>query len=647
MTREVSGRASHQPSEPHHCVVVVHGIGDPLQSSMLIELGEPFVEYLANHIAHDGRVAVDTDLTAPATRGADAVLRLRPSAQKGDERVIWLREAWWAQRFSPPPYRTILRWTLRMFLGQIGSILTGIRHALTPERGRQASRDPDDLVYQPAPCNLLSRVYDTLVGTALLLLFIAGFPLVFAAVLLAWVLENAIGLNRLPGVVATAAGLLRRFSLSHLGDAYVYIESRLRRASIRDAVEDTLLPSLAFDHLERCKSLTIIGHSWGAVVALDSLVHLSERTDIQQRPLTLLTVGAGLNRAWRLNRFDPVFSKLRTQVTDHLRRLDKNAQGWPRDVRWINVWSRYDPVPTGDLLCDLRQRLVEENGWTVRERRVANLDDPLSDHGTYWKNAPEVLSRITYEVLLSTSQRQDGGPKNWHTTPEGTGILASIGLIGRRRHAVGVLALVRLVTIAAAALMGVAWLSEHTSIMAQAWVWLGGALAAALLVHFTKEAWAHTPRDAHGRPLAGPWPPVHTAIAGGIALAGIVLAPFVFGWLLRDELRAAASWVLDRSTSADSVSGAGAMLDEIGNAIATISKRAAAITDSLGTMAGITALVCLYKVMRDLVLAWWLEDRVWNAEVTARALREATAPLGEQATSAPGGTSGTIREALG
>jgi hypothetical protein len=182
--------------------------------------------------------------------------------------------------------------------------------------------------------------------------------------------------------------------------------------------------------------LTVIAHSWGAVVALDALLDLSRADGVERRKLTFVSVGAALNRVWSM-RSRSSRSIVGTEPVDEFWRALMDAPGmkeWLGKFRWINMWSRYDPVPAGPLEPQLHDYLAP-SGLNIIERRVVNLDDLLGDHTTYWTNTPEVVSRLVYEAI--------GHPL---TIPP---VIASwLARIESRRSVVGRLALFRLGAIA-------------------------------------------------------------------------------------------------------------------------------------------------------------------------------------------------------
>src|SRR5688500_14661648 len=114
---------------PHHCVVVVHGIGQQVRGSTLAEVGEPLTELFERYLSIDGRVHVETDVSPASHGGAGCLVRFqRRATAEGlpPETVVWMREAWWAERFLPPSFGPVLVWLLPMWWSQVWSILRGM-----------------------------------------------------------------------------------------------------------------------------------------------------------------------------------------------------------------------------------------------------------------------------------------------------------------------------------------------------------------------------------------------------------------------------------------------------------------------------------------------------------------------------------------
>jgi hypothetical protein len=70
-------------------------------------------------------------------------------------------------------------------------------------------------------------------------------------------------------------------------------------------------------------------------------------------------------------------------------------------VNWIDIYARYDPVPQGPAPKGLVTAIMGKAPRPYVSIRVANHDWPLTDHGAYWDNREEAMSRIVHAVTDS------------------------------------------------------------------------------------------------------------------------------------------------------------------------------------------------------------------------------------------------------
>jgi hypothetical protein len=115
--------------------------------------------------------------------------------------------------------------------------------------------------------------------------------------------------------------------------------------------------------------------------------------------MTWITVGSGLNLAWRM--------RARAKARDEA--------FWNRCLRdtvnWIDIYSRYDPVPQGPAPEAMVARVIGAEPRPYVSIRTANHDWPLSDHGAYWDNLEEAMSRIVHAI---TDSRLGSQPLDAH-----------------------------------------------------------------------------------------------------------------------------------------------------------------------------------------------------------------------------------------
>jgi hypothetical protein len=192
---------------------------------------------------------------------------------------------------------------------------------------------------------------------------------------------------------------------------------------------------------------------------------------------------------------------------------------WLGGIRWINLWSRYDPVPAGPLDKELWDYLCGV-GAMVFERRVVNLDDPTADHTVYWDNLPEVQSILAHEAL-------------GHPRPADPGVLESLAQRASRRARVRQLATVRLGAIGWAAALALALPLVQPSIaLLSAGLLVAGLLAAIVGV------------------VSPPVRRVVIAVILGVILGATALAGLGSGQVLAgpfDVMRHAVAWLDGRS----------------------------------------------------------------------------------------------------
>jgi hypothetical protein len=115
----------------------------------------------------------------------------------------------------------------------------------------------------------------------------------------------------------------------------------------------------------------------------------------------------------------------------------------PTSVRWINVWSAYDPVAGGPLRTPDHIRRPDE------DLEVTNWMNVILDHGGYFSNREEFLSRLAQE-LESPGNRQgsrffpEEGERPWRDRRRDRVLtLVSWRVVAMLAFAVGVIARIR------------------------------------------------------------------------------------------------------------------------------------------------------------------------------------------------------------
>jgi hypothetical protein len=160
-----------------------------------------------------------------------------------------------------------------------------------------------------------------------------------------------------------------------IGDQQATTNRRVAAAGAADSVVCALWSFIAPERPENMEyvTVTVIAPWGGCVVSFDALVRhdvmrwLSKSTSL--RRVTLMTVGSGLNFAWRMRA-----KKVR------------DCAFWDRTIgdhlNWIDIYSRYGPVPQGPPPVEMVEPLVGPTPHPFVTVQVTNRDSPLSDHGT-------------------------------------------------------------------------------------------------------------------------------------------------------------------------------------------------------------------------------------------------------------------------
>jgi hypothetical protein len=458
-----------------HGVVFVHGVGEQRKSDTLLDFGGPLVSFLQRW--HQARQepepliqAVDLSF-APVDVGRTdqqscALLQVG--------RASWLlTEAWWATSNRRPGLVTMVRWSwayLRKVTGQL-------QWAAWQRLRRLRAQEPD--ATQPA---LWARWVDLLNTIGLAAFWSVG-AVIGYVVLLPLMLLAQVPIGPVQDFVLLR--LVRPFLEINAGEFRTYLEDDLQAANMQRRVAAAI--AWLVDE-GGCDDVTIVAHSQGAVVSFGMLADPSFwRT--ARRVRKLITLGAGLNKAWLVR---PELPRLRRPLPGH--------------IHWLDLWSSYDPVPTGwlkpadsagawfpifcpDAALIAEQHLVPradpepppsaqagaalavtgrpagevQRYWPVSQQ-VTNEMNVIADHGAYWSNDEQVVVRLVAEID-ARYHRQSRFWQGGQPVLGQTGLTPGLGqAIRARRERVSVLALARALGIAAwLAVSGLFWwtLARH------------------------------------------------------------------------------------------------------------------------------------------------------------------------------------------
>ena len=481
-----------------HGVVFVHGVGDQRKSDTLLDFGTPLLEWLkgwyAAREAPAPRVAgvrlafspVDVGDGDPLPRG---VVRLPArSGDEGDGPSEWVwAEAWWATSNRHPDFFTVLTWSVR-YLWQI---MRRLRSATAQRWYRlfPGSNAPDST----AP-PFAARLVDLLNTLGMLVLYllgsIAGYPVALIVMLLAQipipVVQDFVLLR-----------LLRRFLMINAGEFRTLLTDDLQASNMSRRVADAV-EWLVSETGGRCRDVTVVAHSAGAVVSYAMLTDPA-CVGTAARVRKLITLGSGLNKAW-----------------DIAPGLPRMQRALPGHIHWLDLWASYDPVAAGWLEPPLgaaagrppggrarifapdpevvvAQRLTPRASpdpyaepdpaaepakgaapappifWPVSEQ-VTNRMNVLSDHGGYWANDEQVLVRLAAEIDAAFYRDSPFWTGDAALEPGAARTEAMRRAVLDRRSRVSVLAAIRAAVVGSGLLLVWRFLAELAA-------WAAGALA--------------------------------------------------------------------------------------------------------------------------------------------------------------------------
>jgi hypothetical protein len=363
--------AAHQRAVEDHAVkkgppkvgvVFVHGIGSQPESDTVRTFGGALLGWLQEwHKARGLPICVESSTLSygePAERPARFVVGF-PKWNNKQPRSWVLAEAWWAARLEPPDFVTMILWSGRVLGGVMGRLQRNIRlRYLSTE-----VLSPDDVQVSVGE-TLINGAAAIVVIVEFWIARILGYPLLLVLLILAHVpIPQVQDFVLLKG--------LRIFLLNGIGDAYTFLYDDIQAVHIRQSVPYAI-KVLATDL--GCDDIVVVAHSQGTVVALDALS--SGAVEEIGKVRKLITFGAALNTAWRLA------PEMTCRLTGAL----------PKEIDWIDVWSAYDEVGAGYLSNPSDPNLKVTNVEVTNNMNIA------TDHGGYFTNREEFLSRVVQEI---------------------------------------------------------------------------------------------------------------------------------------------------------------------------------------------------------------------------------------------------------
>jgi hypothetical protein len=446
-------------------VVIIHGIGDEQRNDTLLQALDALTYWFNHHAglqlqpAGQGRIWLttalgkDADPDEPASRAtmelvapaaSDPGQQTIPGTDEGAGLRLEFREVWWAESFGLPNPGTVLSWARVQWREQLTRLLltAGVRLGPAEVARRDAARHiPQALTYRPelavqpaattatAPATTLGAegaaaaahrgtsphaaaaqrprrwmaagvwCYDLVQHLWKLVQWLVSIPLIGLLLLLVGLLLVLAKIPFLQSALLTSAtNTINAVALHWIGPIRVYLLQYGWSSAIRERFEREVEVFLADP---QCERLVVVAHSMGTVVSYEGLTTVLARPQWQTRaahlPMTYICLAGALRRFWLLSRTDP--ERLRGVL--------------PERVRWLDFWSRYDPVAVGPLspravppLNPGASAQTRANDKALRARLadcenvdVINTDSIFSDHTTYWDNLEQVVGPIARELV--------------------------------------------------------------------------------------------------------------------------------------------------------------------------------------------------------------------------------------------------------
>ena len=201
-----------------------------------------------------------------------------------------------------------------------------------------------------------------------------------------------------------------QFVLEWFGDVYVLLRDPAQAASVRGRLIEAIRDLETND----CSPVIVVAHSGGAIV---SYMTLADEAQKDLKVDRLITLGEGLNLAWRLTAGDDGVADAETKL--RYDRLYSDVFKLRPELRWDDFWASQDPAPVG-VLSPEADLFDEESLGKITSHAVWNRLAFGEDHGTYWDNDEEFL--IPMARLLD---RNPPGRRMFLDTDAGSAALAA------------------------------------------------------------------------------------------------------------------------------------------------------------------------------------------------------------------------------
>ncbi|MBI2166421.1 MAG: hypothetical protein HYU29_08500 [Chloroflexi bacterium] len=401
-----------------HGVIVVHGIGEGQEKG---EFLARVVNGLAEALEESHGVDEKGQAVYPVIRrqmdltGDPAGATLDITAPDKSQSTWIFREAFWADAFYPPKASTVAGWMRRVGSRQLRYIFWGLwKDPVNNERFlTEGEREKEKYGYRAGLfLKVLYWVEVAAVGVALVPLSIAVRLLLLLLWPFYWI--PRINLLNVFGIYDKALSLLHSLDpllSKSIGDVQRYLEHGVWSASVRGVLEGVLLAMLR-DEYGKVEDITIVAHSLGCTVTYDALAEggpVAQEVKRLRRigrgkKITFVGVGSAINQTFAMAEGSNLYAQLNFRKP-----LAKEVTGYgdplqPQDPEalrsrffWLDLYSRFDPVPAGDLDPWIEERAKISHDQ-IKRRRVINLDSPFLDHSHYWLNRELVFPRLARAI---------------------------------------------------------------------------------------------------------------------------------------------------------------------------------------------------------------------------------------------------------
>jgi hypothetical protein len=406
-----------EPPTPCIGVLLVHGAGDHATGSTLIEFGEALIGWVDGWLRR-GRMSenISGDRARPGTTQilvregdqpapAHAYLQLRPRNDR--PKHTWLlAESHWDDAFTPPGFQQVLLWA-------IGIVPWFLLTQFMGPLARRAKLVPPTL---PGVAGYLWRV----VVAAITALLLTG---VVVAIAILTVVLSLIPSDAVRSVVSS----LQRLASTGVGDLYMVLTSTVQRAALTGAVQR----DIDWLRARGCTKIAVIAHSQGGYVTYQALtdpwhrkvellitfgsalIRLTEAQHARRTSVLPFALAGAIGALLALRylpstlmaeaglavkgQFDELLfaiglalSGLLVVVLWRYFHTESRIADLPTRIPWFDFLTTEDPVMNRRREGILPARVVQ-----VRTQKQGSL---IADHGSYWLNVDEFVSRVALHV---------------------------------------------------------------------------------------------------------------------------------------------------------------------------------------------------------------------------------------------------------